>query len=301
MHQKGALGDMKKRMNDFIKKIFCLPGIAVIILTIVTALSFIPVLKYDGKYLYLAYFIYFFYTYAFIVLIVGLVRLTNYILNMIRSVPIGKRFLEEKDFRGRVGLYFGGFINFLFILWYLLSGLYYRSIWFVSIAFFYLALVLGKRCLAAAEKKARTLPDSQKRKREIIAYIRTGALLLLFDFLICGMGVQVVFEDESYSYNQFLIYGVGAYAFYYLGLTIYNMVFYKKKDSYIWSAVLSVNFTTALLGIFTFQTALLAQFGTKSYNMFFNTLTLVGVLLIVAVKSVHMMIKGKVHIHEAND
>ena len=143
-----------------------------------------------------------------------------------------------------------------------------------------------------AESRALRLTEKEKRLAEIKAYIQTGALLFVLAFFIAGIGIQVIRENQSYTYNQFLIYGVGAYAFYYLGITIYNMVFFKKKDSFIWSAVQAVNFTTALLGIFSFQTALLTQVSTEESAQFFNILTLAGVLFLIVAKAVYMVVKG---------
>ena len=213
-------------------------------------------------------------------------------LKFIMTIPLGEKYLDDKLFRGRIGLYFGGITNFLFILFNFFNGIYYRSVWFISIGFFYLGLVFIKRKLAMAESRALRLTEKEKRLAEIKAYIQTGALLFVLAFFIAGIGIQVIRENQSYTYNQFLIYGVGAYAFYYLGITIYNMVFFKKKDSFIWSAVQAVNFTTALLGIFSFQTALLTQVSTYDSAQFFNILTLAGVLLLIVAKAVYMAIKG---------
>lgn len=54
----------------------------------------------------------------------------------------------------------------------------------------------------------------------------------------------------------------------------------------------AVNFTTALLGIFSFQTALLTQVSTEESAQFFNILTLAGVLFLIVAKAVYMVIKG---------
>lgn len=211
-----------------------------------------------------------------------------------RMIPLGKRYMSDKTFRGRVGLYLGGFGNFLFILLNFLSGLFCRSVWFISIGFFYLALVFIKHKLARTESRTCRLYREKARIAEIKAYVQTGVLLFLLAFLISGIGTQVIKENRSYSYNHFLIYGVGAYAFYYMGITIYNMFFYKKKDSYIWSAVQAVNFTTALLGIYSFQTALLNLVSTNENRAMFNRITMIDLLIVIILKASFMIIKGKI-------
>ena len=281
---------------DLIKKlfyrIFHIPAPAVIILVMIAVVSFFPVLNYEGEYRFVAYFIYVFYAYVLVLVILSSISFVKKTLKFIRSIPLGEKYLDDKLFRGRIGLYFGGIANLLFILFNFFSGIYYRSVWFISIGFFYMGLVFIKRKLAMAESRTLRLPEKEKRLAEIKAYIQTGALLFVLAFFIAGIGIQVIRKNQSYTYNQFLIYGVGAYAFYYLGITIYNMVFFKKKDSFIWSAVQAVNFTTALLGIFSFQTALLTQVSTEESAQFFNILTLAGVLFLIVAKAVYMVIKG---------
>ena len=122
-------------------RIFHIPAPAVIILVMIAVVSFFPVLNYEGEYRFVAYFIY---AYVLVIVILSSISFVKKTLKFIRSIPLGEKYLDDKLFRGRIGLYFGGITNFLFILFNFFSGIYYRSVRFFSIGFFY--MVCGAGC-----------------------------------------------------------------------------------------------------------------------------------------------------------
>lgn len=231
-------------------------------------------------------------TVIFVSTLVFLVRkLVCFWLPRIRKIPVIARFIDDKIFRGRIGLYAGGLVNILFIIFYFCCGIYYRSIWFVSIALFYIALVFFKKQLAMVEHIVRKDTNDYAELTEKTAYVKTGLRILVLTGLILGIGLQVILENKAYEYNQFIIYGVGAYAFFYLGLTIYNLVFFNKYKSYIWSSVQALNLVSAVLGIFTFQTAIIAMNGGEG-GLYFNVMSLILMTIVLIFKSVQMLVKG---------
>lgn len=231
-------------------------------------------------------------TVIFVSTLVFLVRkLVFFLLPRIRKIPVIARFIDDKIFRGRIGFYAGGMANILFIIFYFCCGIYYGSIWFVSIAVFYIALVFFKKQLAMVEHIVRKDTSDYAKLTEKTAYVKTGLRILVLTGLILGIGLQVILENKAYGYNQFIIYGVGAYSFFYLGLTIYNLVFFNKCKSYIWSSVQALNLVSAVLGIFTYQTAIIAMNGGKG-GLYYNVMSLILMTIVLILKSVQMLVKG---------
>lgn len=58
----------------------------------------------------------------------------------IAGTKIGGRYLSDMAFRGSIGIYQGMAVNFLYLLFRVIAGIRYASVWFISIAVYYLVL-----------------------------------------------------------------------------------------------------------------------------------------------------------------
>lgn len=165
----------------------------------------------------------------------------------------GRRYRGDALFRGRVSLYRGMSVNFLYVLFRAAVGVRYASAWFISMAVYYLAL--GRLRLGLVWSGRRGGADEERR-----AYRRTGWLLLGLNIPMGGMIVQMVLKDAGYSYPGYVVYLSAAYTFYMAIRSIVDLVRSRRLGSPLLSAARAINFVAATMSVLGLQTAMLARF-----------------------------------------
>lgn len=62
------------------------------------------------------------------------------VIRIIADTKIGGKYLYDMAFRGSIGIYQGVAANFLYLLFRITAGIRYASVWFISMAVYYLVL-----------------------------------------------------------------------------------------------------------------------------------------------------------------
>lgn len=102
-------------------------------------------------------------------------------------------------------------------------GIYYRSIWFGSLAVYYLLLaVMRFSLLHYVRSRKRDKSSEWKRYRfcEIV--------LLVMNQALAATVFIVVKQNKGFEYDGFLIYAMALYAFYLVRTSVINVVKFKK-------------------------------------------------------------------------
>ena len=169
----------------------------------------------------------------------------------IRSTRLGGKYLEDMSFRGSVGLYQGMAANFLYVAFRIVAGVQYTSIWFISMAAYYLALGALRAYLV----------HSRRRKRSgALVYRRTAWLLFLLNIPMGGMILQMVVKNSGYSYPGYMIYLSAMYTFYTAILAAVNIVKFRRLGDPLLSAAKVLNLVAAMMSVLGLQTAMIAHF-----------------------------------------
>ena len=163
-------------------------------------------------------------------------------------------YLQREVLRARIALCGGVCVNLVYAAYRGALGIAYGSVWFGATAAYY--LVLSGIRLFIAWGGFRGLTPRQQARR----YTATGALMLLLSLAMAGMIVQMVLQNEGYSYPGTVIYASAAYTFYSLVLAAVNLG-RRHRLGLLLSAAKIVNFAAALMSLLALQTAMLAQFG----------------------------------------
>lgn len=154
-----------EKFIQLLKKIFILPPLPMLIIalfgyTLIIIVATIPI-EIDA----IRYLLYFSSAYALIITITGFPHLKRFIkkvrryveahlfMKRFKSTKIGSRFLDDVRFRTEISLYQGLLINTLYIAMKMFSGIYYRSVWFIALAFYYILLVVMRVMLLRKGKK----------------------------------------------------------------------------------------------------------------------------------------------------
>lgn len=215
-------------------------------------------------------------------------RVSEYsLIKKIGGTTLGKRFFSDVRFRTEVNLYVSLFINFLYIAIKLFSGIYYRSVWFIALAVYYILLAVMRFILLHKNKKTvMTMQTEFKR------YRLCGIMLLLMNQALAGIVIFMVHQNKGFDYPGVLIYAMAMYSFYSIITAVMNLVKFRRHGSPLLSAAKVINLVAAMVSILSLETAMLARFGGNDdfeFRRLMTELTGGGVCTIVIAVAAFML------------
>ncbi len=211
------------------------------------------------------------------------------VMRQINGTAFGGRYVNDLAFRGSVGIFQGMTVNFIYVLFRVVVGIRYASVWFISMAVYY--LVLGVlRLLLILSYYHRTEIDGLR------CYRRTARLLLLLNIPMGGIIILMILTNSGYSYPGYVIYLSAMYTFYTVIDSAINLVRFRRLGSPILSAAKVLNFIAALMSVLGLQTAMIAQFGTEDdrFRKLINAVTGGTVWFSVIFIAAYMLHRGKI-------
>ena len=209
-------------------------------------------------------------------------------MRRIKRSAFGGRYLSDLAFRGSVGICQGMAVNFCYVMFHLAVGIRYASVWFLSMAVYYLVLGALRSYLIVCYR--RQSPELEQRCYRITAW-----LLLLLNIPMGGMIVLMIRTDSGYFYPGSVIYLSALYTFYAFILAIVNVMRFRALGSPILSAAKVLNLVSALMSLLGLQTAMIARFSPngEGYRKLMNTITGSAVYAAVIVIAVYMLRRSR--------
>lgn len=213
-------------------------------------------------------------------------------------VPLLRRYFTDKSFGMQVSLYRSLGLNVVYAAMKLGFGIYYRSIWFGTLAVYYFLLAVvrfGLVCYARKREFGAELVPEWKR------YGLCGVVLLLLNLVLGGEVILMVCRNEGFHYAGYLIYVMAMYAFYCVTMAVRNVIVYRKFRSPVMSAAKALQLAAALVSMLALETAMLEQFGGNDGEGFRTIMTGCtggGVCLAILGMAIYMIQKSKLEIHK---
>jgi len=285
------------RMKKILKKLFFLPSVPALLISIPSYGLVIYVLACKDVKPVIAYISYFLSAYALIISITGITGIVRFIRQgidkhpLVRKalgIPLVDRYLREDMFRAETGLYQGFFINLLYAGIKMFSGIFYRSIWFATLAVYYILLAVMRASLLHYVRKT-----GKNKIFEWKRYRLCGIILLFMNIALTGIVILVVYENSGFEYPGMLIYVMAMYTFYATITAVRNVVKFRKYGSPVMSAAKVINLTAALVSMLSLETAMLTQFGAADDPVFRQVMTAstgAGISIIVLGMAVFMLV-----------
>lgn len=214
------------------------------------------------------------------------------LIKKLRGTEVGERFFSDVRFRTEISLYQGLLINTLYIGMKLFSGIYYRSVWFIALAAYYILLAIMRFILLRKGKKK---TQKTQMETELLRYRTCGIILLLMNQALAGIVIFMVHQNRGFDYPGLLIYAMATYSFYAIITAGIKLIRFRKHGSPILSAAKAVNFVAAMVSILSLETAMLAQFEGNNDPFFRKAMTAAtggGVCTIVIGMAVFMIWKS---------
>lgn len=257
-----------EKIRKILKKVFFLPPVWTLLISIPSYGLVIYALACENVKPEVAYPAYFLSAYALAITITGITRAVHWaqtgigrhpLIKRLLAVPFFNRCVKDRVFRAEAALYLGFLINLLYAGIKLFSGVLYRSVWFITLAVYYVLLAVMRFLLlhhVRRREKIRNDKTAQWRR-----YRLCGIVLLFMNWALAGIIVLVIHQNSGFVYPGMLIYVMALYAFYAVVTSVINIGAFRKYGSPVLSAAKAINLTAALVSMLSLETAMLTQFG----------------------------------------
>ena len=214
-------------------------------------------------------------------------------LALLRRTALGRRYLDSPLFRAWFSLYQGMAVNLLYTVFRAVAGVWYGSVWFLSIAAYHFLLGALRAYLAF---RCRRVPAGEGAfPYEVNSYKTVGWLLLLLNIPMSGMVVLMVKENSGFQYPGVVIYLSALYTLYMAVMSAVSLVKIHRLKSPILLAGKILHFVSAAMSVLGLQTAMIARFakGDGSFRRLMNTITGAGVCALAIGTGIFVIVKCK--------
>lgn len=280
-----------RRLKSVLQKLL-FPGTAVVILSVpISAALLYYTFAIAGDESPIAYISYMFSAWSLTVLCVAVIPMFRTGKRAVYRNKYVNRYTTDIMFKMKVSLYGSLCINILYVLLKLASGIYYGSVWFVTLAVYYGFLAVMRFLLLRHVNRNTICKDMRS---EWIKYRICGILLLLMNIALSGMVVLVLHQEHGINYAGYLIYVMAMYAFYNITMAVINIVRYRRLGSPVLSAAKAIGFAAALVSMLAMETAMLEQFGADEpeFRQIMAGITGGGVCVIVMAMAIFMIVRS---------
>ncbi len=232
------------------------------------------------------------YPIAFYSLVIFCTWLYHIIIRTNKLINQNKLYIKYKsnqNIKIKSSLYFNIFMNTIYAVFNLISGIYYSSYWLITFAIYYITLSTMRIILLS------NIDNEIEIKKEYQILKNCGVTLLFMNILFSGIVTLIIRQNKYFNYPGFLIYAVAAYDFYLITYAIINIIRYRKNNRPIFIASKCISLTTAMISLISLETAMLSQFGTgktDNFNLIMVASTGLGICIINSVMAIYMIIKG---------
>lgn len=287
-------------LQRILKKIFFLSPIPTLLISVPAYLFVIYALAGENVNPAIAYASYLLSAYALTITVTGIVRVVRLgrrgigekpLVKKVLGISLVDRYLREDTFRAEAALYHGFFINFLYAGIKLFSGIRYKSVWFVTLAVYYILLAAMRLFLLHHVRKEER--SGRNKISEWRRYRLCGISLLFMNVVLAGIIVLVVHQNSGFEYPGVLIYVMAMYTFYATIIAVWNVIKFRKYGSPVLSAAKVINLTAAMVSMLSLETAMLTQFGAADdadFRQIMTASTGAGVSIIVLGMAIYMII-----------
>ena len=201
------------------------------------------------------------------------------------------RYMTDIPFKTHVSLGLSLGLNLIFASVKMFYSVGYRSVWFGTLAVYYMMLAVMRFLLLWYVRRNAI-------GKELILELRQcrlcGVILLFMNITLSGVVVLVVEANESFNYAGYLIYVVAMYAFYNIISAVRDIVKYRKYKSPVMSASKAIKLAAALVSMLSLETAMLVQFdeggSTSDFRRVMTAVTGGCVCIMVLVMAVFMVV-----------
>lgn len=201
------------------------------------------------------------------------------------------RYTSDAQLRVKLSLYGTFLYNAAYAIFQLGLGIYHSSVWFYSLAAYYILLSVMRFMLL---NHTRSHSAGEHLRDEFKHYRICGILLLLMTLALSGMILYIILEERTFVHHEITTIAMAAYTFTTLTMSIINLVRYRKYDSPVFSAAKCISLAAALVSMITLENALITAFGEgdMEFSHIMTGATGAGISAFIITMAIFMIIKS---------
>lgn len=201
------------------------------------------------------------YVIAFYTLSVVCLRLPP-LIGWLWRVKEDNRFLRayftSPRLRVKTSLYFSLIFNGAYTLFQFFLGLKHASVWYYTLAAYYLILTVARFLLLG---HTRAYAPGERLLSELKKYRATGILLIIMNVALSGVVTLTVLSYKVTEHHEITVIAMAAYTFTALTLAIISIVKFRKYGSPVFMAVKAIALITATVSLLSLESSMLTTFG----------------------------------------
>lgn len=196
----------------------------------------------------------------------------------IKSTRYGKKFLEEYGFKTAVLAVCSLIINLVFAVMNGVSGIRYSSLWYGSLAAYYIMLIAFRGGVIAVDlnRKRRLTDEGAYLRSQYKIRLGSGAFLVIVQIAMCVSVTQMVLSQRPQSGGQIMAISTAAYTFYKATMAIINIVKAGRRGNPVAQALRELNFADACMSMVSLTVLLITVFDEGEGDEMFLMKALVG-------------------------
>lgn len=216
--------------------------------------------------------------------------------NMVRFVKRVKeenkyvnRLITDAHLKVKLSLYGAFAFNAAYAVFQLGLGRYHSSVWFYSLAVYYILLAVMRFFLL---RDVRAYAPGENMALEWRRYRFCGAVLLIMNLALAVIVFYITWQNRGFEHHPITTIAMAAYTFTAFTVAIVNLVKYRKYKSPVFSAAKAISLASAAVSMLTLETAMLTAFGeteTENFRVIMTGATGTCVCIFVLVMAVYMI------------
>lgn len=289
-----------RKIRNIIKRAFVLKTPIAYIVS-VPCFALVGIVLSQGYTGLLAFVAYLLSSYALVVLCVSVIRdlsliwelfINSSLYRNICELPIIGALIQDDALRIRLSLYFGAFVNLLYVILKISTGIIYRSYWLVFFGLYYLALAVLR--LFIIEKDSKNINGNTDSIADYRRFRACGLILLFLNVVLAFITMLAVEFRAEVEYPGVLIFGMALYSFYAFIITLSGVIKYRRHERVMFTAAKASSFTAALVSMLSLEIAMTARFGTEDYmfRKWMAAMTGAGVFVIIFIIAILMILRA---------
>lgn len=287
------------RFNRIMKKILCPHKLIIVLLVPIATVLLIYALATKKLPEILCYLVY---VLSFYTLVVFCVNVCPIIYRGACRIREENKYVvsyrESPVLRIKISLYISVVFNLIYSLLQLWMGFTKHSVWFYSLAAYYVLLLIMRVYLSSYTLK--NVPGENK-KLEWKKYRFCGLVLLFMNTIMSVIVGYIVWQNRGFSYHEIHTITMAAYTFGTFTIAIINTVKYRKYKSPVMSAARAISLVAAVFSILTLETAMLSAYGKEegdSFRQIMTGTTGAAICIFVLVMAIYMIIRANKNLKE---
>lgn len=193
---------------------------------------------------------------------------------------------KDVSFRAEVMLYVNFAVNLAYAVFEAAGGIWMRSLWAGTLAFYYIVLSVIRLNLLCGHKR-------EDIRRKWKKYRTSGIAMLVLIVALLGIYCMTLYMEYTIVYPGYMIYAMATYTVYIVVTAIRNAVIYRKVQNPIFSASKALNVAVAAVSVYSLQSALITAFGEdEGFRVGMGHCVGAGVFIIIVGISARMISKS---------